>query len=223
MTEYTYTDPYGYDLHVRTSTTKQGDVKVWTVDGDPVDIPTADLPKVVGELYKAAGLPNPLAGHPGQHVMQSVVDRRDLVIEPSIRAEGAVYFGQSSARGWHIRVEDLPELVSALYTAAGQQPPILLPPLNWHGDDREGFVFNGVSALRTGKTISILGRTWNAETARGVARVLAGLADAADAEPDPVALQLLADVVDGSTPLSRDDAETIARAVLAAGYTRSES
>ncbi|MGR6922642.1 hypothetical protein ACU635_51025 [[Actinomadura] parvosata] len=56
---YTYTDPYGYDLHIRKSQAKQGDVELWT-GGVAVDIPAASLPKIVGELYQAAGQEPPI-------------------------------------------------------------------------------------------------------------------------------------------------------------------
>jgi hypothetical protein len=217
---YTYTDREGDELTIEPCSLFGETASLTSATG--ACVPVADLPKIVAELYKAAGLPNPLADHPRQHVMQSVVDRRDLVIEPSIRAEGAVYFGQSSARGWHIRVEDLPELVGALYKAAGQEPPILLPRLEWHGSDRRVHSFNGVLVERVGKSIRILSTTWSATTARGVARVLAELADAADAEPDPEKLADLAAVLRKAGVLG-EAREEIARAVLGAGYTRSES
>lgn len=92
----------------------------------------------------------------------------------------------------HVRGSALDELVTAMYAAAGRKV-IILPDVNWYGTDRTAFAFNGIRITRNGKTITLPRATVNAVTARGLAAVLAGLADAADSEPDPAELAALAE------------------------------
>ncbi|MEU6725589.1 hypothetical protein ABZ917_17930 [Nonomuraea wenchangensis] len=222
MSDYIYTDANGSRLHIGASSKPGADVYL---DAE-VHIPAVDLPEIVAKLYEAAGRPNPIADRPGQHVMQSVLDRRDLVIEPSIRAEGAVYFGQSSARGWHIRVEDLPELVGALYEAAGQEPPIILPrrvpEMSWVTDD----------ALV--RPLFVPGDRMTPAEIRDLCSWYASAADLADAEAERQRQEAEREQVEEICELilqsgAMEDsiwaagrAEKIARAILSAGYVRTE-
>ena len=140
----------------------------------------------------------------------------DLLNTACVRTSQAVF----------VKAEDLPGMVGALYRAAGQQSPIILPRLRWYGTDQTAHSCNGVRVTRDYKTITVFGHALTATTARGLATVLAEMAEAADAEPDPAQLAALAKVV---RELAAKDVQThdnngeaVARAILAAGYARTE-
>ena len=58
MSTYCYTDPYGYHLQICPSGVARGDVKIEA--NVAVDVPAADLPKIVAEMYTAAGQEPPI-------------------------------------------------------------------------------------------------------------------------------------------------------------------
>lgn len=207
---YTYTDPYRCDLTISHSVADRCDVELKAQQA--VDVPAADLPKIVAEIYKAAGVPAPIV-----HEHTDDEDQTLSIVSSQFRLSTAFV---ESCNGVYVTPEDLPGVVRKLYEAAGQEPPILLPRLNWRGDDRTVFSYNGVYVTRSGKAISLLGRTWDATTARGVARVLAEMADAADEELDPALLEPLAKLIDDVGDLSPME---IATALLRAGYARGEA
>lgn len=98
---------------------------------------------------------------------------------------------------------------------------IALPRLNWYGNNKTAFTVNGVRIERHGRLIHILGRVWSAETAYGVARVLAEMAEAARAKPDPALLDAVQGVVETAIDTVQAqslgdpaDAERIARIIL---------
>lgn len=207
MSEYTYTDTDGYGLRFRRSDVS-GCAQVVSLAGT-VDIPVADLPKVVAELYKAAGQDPPVVH---EHVDDEGVGLS--IVSSEYRPNVAFVEG---CNGAYVTPEDLPGLVRKLYEAAGQEPPILLPrpTISDLGGWIDGQRVN-VDAIRTAGLVTP-GR------ARGLAARLAASADVAEAEPDPEAINQLAEVICAGDRTTRGFAQLIARAVLAAGYARGEA
>lgn len=123
----------------------------------------------------------------------------------------------SAPNGAHVPAADLPTIVAQLYEAAGQPAPIVLDrPAE--EDLRAGGWLDGKCVRAPERAIG----TITPDLARAYAARMAAAADLADAEPDPQLIAHLADVVTRAGVLG-SAAETIARAILAAGYTRSES
>lgn len=60
MSEYTYTDPYGYELRFAPSSAVKTDVEISCDANSGVDAPAADLPGIVAGLYRAAGQEPPI-------------------------------------------------------------------------------------------------------------------------------------------------------------------
>jgi len=116
----------------------------------------------------------------------------------------------------HILAADLPEVVAGLYRAAGQEPPILLPRYAPEPQmTRDGKVRAGIRPS---------GEDMTPADALDIASWYATAAELAAVEalsqPDPAQVEDLAEVIealaDGST------ADVIARAILRAGYARTE-
>lgn len=55
-----YTDPYNARLLIEQSEGAKADVRISCLDGGDVDVPAADLPKIVAALYQAAGQEPPI-------------------------------------------------------------------------------------------------------------------------------------------------------------------
>jgi hypothetical protein len=60
VSEYTYTDPYGYELRFAPSSAVKTDVEISCDADSGVDVPAADLPEIVAKLYRAAGQEPPI-------------------------------------------------------------------------------------------------------------------------------------------------------------------
>lgn len=122
----------------------------------------------------------------------------------------------------HILAADLPEVVAGLYRAAGQEPPILLPR---YAPEPE--------MTRDGKVraeIRPSGQDMTPADALDMASWYATAAELATAEalaqPDPAQVAALAEVIrdfaEQDVLTSDDGGRAVARAILAAGYTRTE-
>lgn len=174
-----------------------------------VFVPAADLPEIVAELYKAAGVPAPI-------VHEHIDDEGAGLSIKSSEFRPSTAFVESCI-GVYVTPEDLPGLVRKLYEAAGQEPPILLPRRTpeavWVSDGR-------VRPL----IMPMPNQDMEPAEARSLAAWYASAADLAEAEaePDPEQVKQLADVIEKAGVLG-SAREEIARAILAAGYTRSES
>lgn len=145
--------------------------------------------------------------------------RRGLTIEPALGTVNTVYV--KTDQGVYVPARDLPKIVRELYVGTGKEPPVVLSRyFPQEVMTRDGRVRPEVQPGTEDLDLA---------TARHIASWYATAADLAEAEVasarerEEAAVAQLVDVVNGSTPLSRGDAELIARAVLAAGYTRSES
>lgn len=103
------------------------------------------------------------------------------------------------------------QILRYCYEINGQQPPIVLERLNWHGTDRTRHTLNGVTVRRYGKMIAVLGQVITVTTARLLARALAEMAEDAENEPDPVEVERLAAFLDEQQDASPED---LARRVL---------
>ncbi|MFG3439879.1 hypothetical protein ACGF0J_21750 [Nonomuraea sp. NPDC047897] len=139
------------------------------------------------------------------------LDGCGLTIEPCAEREATACL--ISARGACVPAADLPKIVRELYRAAGQQPPILLPRYQ-----------PNATMTRHGKVrpmVTPTGDDMAPAEARDLAAWYATAADLAE-ETDAQRVGQLADVIDAATNGAWTP-EAIARAVLAAGYTRSES
>lgn len=123
-----------------------------------------------------------------------------------------------SERGVFIPAADLPKVVAGLYEAAGQEPPILLPRPNVDALRAAGWIDgNRVNP----EAIHAIGTT-TPGVARGLAACLAASADVAEAEPSPEQVKQLAGVITAAGVLG-SAAETIAHAILRAGYVRGDA
>ncbi|SET52404.1 hypothetical protein [Nonomuraea wenchangensis] len=142
----------------------------------------------------------------GPHNYNLTIDKSDIYGEAAEVGVGG--------RVVDVPAADLPEIVAALYRAAGQEPPIILPRPDTHELRTEGWVdgrnVNASAGLRVVGSVPTM-------QARDYAAHLAAAADLADAEPDPEQLKQLVELID---PWST--AEANARAILAAGYGRTE-
>ena len=217
MTTYTYTDPYGYSLQIRPSGVAKGDVKI---EADvAVDVPVTDLPMIVAKMYEAAGRKPPVAH---EHV-----DDEDVglsIVSSEYRPDTAFIESHSGA---YVTPADLPSVVRKLYEAAGQEPPIILsrrsPEMSWVADG--GYV----------RTLLTPGDLMTPLDIRDLCSWYASAADLVEAETErqlaEVERELVADLatviyesgVIADSISAAGDGEKLARAILAAGYTRSES
>lgn len=62
---FSYVDPYDFQMDIAPSPFRDADVRIVIRSGDgwdsvPVDLPAEDLPRIVGELYRAAGKDAPI-------------------------------------------------------------------------------------------------------------------------------------------------------------------
>src|SRR5690606_29021012 len=145
----------------------------------------------------------------------------ELRFAPSSAVKTDVEISCDADSGVDVPVADLPEVVAKLYRAAGQEPPILLPrrepdpamtrdgkvrPLMLTGDDLEP-----ADALNLA--------VWYA-TAAEIAAV------GALSQPDPAQVAALAEVIrdlaERDVLTTDDGGQAVARAILAAGYARTE-
>ncbi|MDX3109707.1 hypothetical protein [Nonomuraea angiospora] len=141
----------------------------------------------------------------------------DLTIEPcSLFGETATLTANNGAC---VPAGDLPTVVRKLYEAAGQEPPILLPRPSADDLRAHGWIDGNRVNTEAGRVAG----TTTPGVARGFAACLAASADLAEAEPDPERVKQLAEVIQAGGAATRGFAQMIARAVLAAGYARSES
>ncbi|MEU4577477.1 hypothetical protein [Nonomuraea sp. NPDC023979] len=145
--------------------------------------------------------------------MTSLNDRK-LMIAASGKHFTGVWLGEPDFSGWHFAPEDLPELVAALYQAAGQEAPIILPRPSTEDLRAHGWIDGNRVNADAGRVAG----TTTPGVARELAACLAAAADVAQVEPDPEQLKQLVALLDPWATV-----EANARAVLAAGYTRSES
>ena len=200
---FTYTDRDGDELKISRSDAWPDQIFIRPAS-DGAYVAAADLPKIVAEMYKAAGVPAPV-------VHEHVDDEGQGLSIVSSEYRPNIAFVEG-CNGAYVTPEDLPGLVRKLYEAAGQEPPIILP--RYKPD---------ALMTRGGKVRPMLtptGDDMDVTEARDLASWYATAADLADAEPDPEQVKQLAYVIGGMYVRSP---EAIARAVLAAGYSRSES
>ncbi|MEV0616104.1 hypothetical protein AB0I81_22515 [Nonomuraea sp. NPDC050404] len=147
------------------------------------------------------------------------VQGRGLTIEPAHARANTVFV--EAGVGANVHARDLPKIVRELYMGTGQEPPIVLSRyVPQDAMTRAGKVRAGIRP--DGKDLDPAG-------ARHIAAWYATAADLAEAETEAERarereqVDQLTAVVKRADPRMAASAEAIARAVLAAGYTRSES
>lgn len=142
-----------------------------------------------------------------------------LTVRPSYDLQGMACVRTSQAV-W-VTAEDLPSLVAGLYRAVGQEPPILLPRREPDPEmTRDGMVqawFPSGTFVEPAEALNIA--SWYATAAE--------LATAeALSQPDPAQVAALAEVIrdlaEQDVLTSDDGGRAVARAILAAGYARTE-
>ncbi|MGP4093008.1 hypothetical protein [Nonomuraea sp. KM90] len=139
-----------------------------------------------------------------------------LTIESDNVEPGAATF-VSSDSGAFVAVADLPTIVAELYKAARQEPPILLPrfspEMSWVTEG--GYV----------RTLLTPGELMTPDDIRDLCSWYASAADLVEAEAERQRAEAERQEVERLTALIDPwaTAEANARAILAAGYTRSES
>jgi hypothetical protein len=143
-----------------------------------------------------------------------------LTVRPSYDLLGMACVRTSQAV-W-VTAEDLPGLVANLYRAVEQEPPILLPRYK----PEEGMTRDG--KVRAANIPS--GEDMAPADALDIASWYATAAEVAAFEalsqPDPAQVAALAEVIrdlaEQDVLTSDDDGKAVARAILAAGYARTE-
>jgi hypothetical protein len=143
-----------------------------------------------------------------------------LKVEPSEGDAETAYIEALS--GAHVPAADLPEIVANLYRAAGQEPPILLsrhkpePIMTRDGKVRAANIPSGED-MTPADALDMA--SWYATAAEKAAFE-------ALSQPDPAHVAALAEVIrdlaEQDVLTSDDDGKAVARAILAAGYARTE-
>jgi len=143
-------------------------------------------------------------------------DGDDMLIERSSEQADEVFLRANP--GVFVAAADLPTIVAQLYEAAGQSVPIILDrPAE--EDLRAGGWLDGKCVRAPERAIG----TITPDLARAFAARMAAAADVADAEPDPEQVKQITDLLMEHAGWHRHSAELAAKAILRAGYTRSES
>lgn len=146
----------------------------------------------------------------------------ELRFAPSSAVKTDVEISCDADSGVDVPVADLPEVVAKLYRAAGQEPPILLPRYKPEPEmTRDGKVRAGIRPSRQDMTPA---------AARDMASWYATAAELATVEalsqPDPAQVAALAEVIrdlaERDVLTTDDGGQAVARAILAAGYARTE-
>lgn len=202
---YTYFDRVGDRLTIEPCAEHGETAYLYTVNG--VDVPAADLPKIVAEMYKAAGVPAPIV-----HEHTDDEDQTLSIVSSQFRPSTAFVEG---CNGAYVTPEDLPGVVRKLYEAAGQLPPVILPRPTADDLRAHGWIDGNRVNAEAGRIVG----TTTPGVARGFAACLAASADVAEAEPTPEQVKQLADVI-GKGRVLGSNAYAIAREVLAAGYAK---
>jgi hypothetical protein len=144
----------------------------------------------------------------------------NLEVRPSPTEHGDVRLHLPDSESIDARAADLPAIVTELYKAAGQEPPIILPRRNpemsWVTDNAHVRTLMVPPGVMTPDSIRDL-CSWYASAAD----LADAIAEQQRAEAEEQKVKQLAEVINSLDPWSR--AEDVARAILAAGYTRSES
>nr|WP_157554041.1 hypothetical protein [Herbidospora sakaeratensis] len=136
-----------------------------------------------------------------------------------VEGDGACKF--ASARDVVVPAKELRNVLAGIAKGMGLSVLILDRP-DWPDPEKREYTTHGFAFIREGKQIRFAGGRVHAATARAMAAVLAEMADAADAEPDPEQLAALTSAVRESLweggEVAPATADRIARHLLRKGW-----